>query len=1270
MSRWLPLPKFTPFWIEPRGQQADKIWKKLLASEPSPPTDRVSLRIRADDFLLLQAIENPAKSLELAAERLEITRGHDYPQPAEAHFVRMLARRLKPIDQQPQRLLGAVSQAIQVRRQAERAALGSSARVGEYSYSEQIHPWIVKRLETADTQRRLAEDRLFSSDESDWEQAAASLRNVSRLFDDIASRSATIRMALAARDQALAKLLDYAHWVADRPVDELQGELMPQLENLWTITHHLAAKLEGRDKEAEPGSLRQDAVELSAGMNQLSNRFTELADQQETVRLKGDWEACTAAAAVPFSDTGGRSTHDLIWQRLVNIRKHDVELAATDQAGTVTLTDEQRAEHEKRVRVRAEAQALMALAALGERWFDDSEVFPAREQEDHASTARRVRSVSVPRPDRNQPWWGDIAAAGNLVGARWQKMTAEIDRLIDEQNGIPNFQAFQDRLVKADRLERQIDGGAPRLDDSTIEAATRLRQARVHTTLLALADRAWEDHWYGEDPKDRYYVSIGARFINDADKYFPQSAPVRAARERMDRAGKVALEGRPRLVLTSEAEARLAYKVAREGAVPDGLPVVKPIPEQPLELDPGAMGFHVVPGRQGQDGMRLTIHNPLGDRFEKNPEEETRPRIVPSSIRLEGFFRGQEFSVATEVPIHPVPDTMAIGPPPTDPPEASVAVRASKEIIARFGAGTGSIAIVLDCSGSMLDRTEAGRTKFDEAQDALSEVLRLVPPKTKLSLWTFSQLPPGVKEIYRGDPLAILGSEPELTIKPLLAMAPWDPRQTDAIVGQIRQLRPYLDTPLVEAMWMSASQDLKAATGLKTLLVLTDGDDNQLEKFKPKYNPNRLSVKDFIVAGFKPLGITVNMVFFTPAGKKEEIDRARDRFGPALAQLEPRGSFKQAKDIRELIATLQRGLIQKLTYRILEPDGTPVTDEPLDVTDPLAEEQWCRGLKPGVYKLRVHADVNRDQDVDLRNGDRLIIDLVEDEAGAIAFRRGLYTTSNEFAARSSVEGEAWKLTSLTNQLRHQGDVDRLQIVTALERKPQESGTGEIRQVRPLMAWFRLGAEDVQDPANPKFRFMTRWRERTFFPGPVWQFDVPRWIPDPAGGGVATPVLRAWWTDPEGKLGPASELRFNPPGDLGELPRVVPLDQGRTVTVESIGLEDHRVEVAPGAPTQIKSCLVVRLEFSGNRPCVVDPASFRGLEITGHEHRVYSQAGKYTGLFWPVNQAQLQRIASFSLIELSEFRPRSEKQQTLEIKLGQPRVEDRVPAPPNVPLRAN
>ena len=80
---------------------------------------------------------------------------------------------------------------------------------------------------------------------------------------------------------------------------------------------------------------------------------------------------------------------------------------------------------------------------------------------------------------------------------------------------------------------------------------------------------------------------------------------------------------------------------------------------------------------------------------------------------------------------------------------------------------------------------------------------------------------------------------------------------------------------------------------------------------------------------------------------------------------------------------------------------------------------------------------------------------------------------------------------------------------------------------------------------------------------------------------------------------------------------------KEAVIESIVLEDHRVEVSPGEPAQLKPCLVVRLAFPANFPCLVDPSSLKGLQVIGHEHRIYSQAGKYTGLFWPVNQAEFQ-----------------------------------------------
>ena len=92
----------------------------------------------------------------------------------------------------------------------------------------------------------------------------------------------------------------------------------------------------------------------------------------------------------------------------------------------------------------------------------------------------------------------------------------------------------------------------------------------------------------------------------------------------------------------------------------------------------------------------------------------------------------------------------------------------------------------------------------------------------------------------------------------------------------------------------------------------------------PSTTPTNVS-PDFVVEGFKPLNIRVNMIFFTPAGNQLEIVRARDNFAGALKRLEPPGNFVLANNLGELIATLKRGIRQKLTCEILKPpDWTPV----------------------------------------------------------------------------------------------------------------------------------------------------------------------------------------------------------------------------------------------------------------------------------------------------------------------------------------------------------
>ena len=118
--------------------------------------------------------------------------------------------------------------------------------------------------------------------------------------------------------------------------------------------------------------------------------------------------------------------------------------------------------------------------------------------------------------------------------------------------------------------------------------------------------------------------------------------------------------------------------------------------------------------------------------------------------------------------------------------------------------------------------------------------------------------------------------------------------------------------------------------------------------------------------------------------------------------------------------------------------------------------------------------------------------------------------------------------------------------------------------------------------------------------------MPRWVKDVAAPRPALPTLTAWWCDPESKLTVAGALPLNPPGNTSNLPRECPVEGESGVIIESIGVEDHLIEVSPGA-SETRTCLVVRLAYPKDSPFIVDPDGFKGLKPVGHEHRLYGQA---------------------------------------------------------------
>jgi hypothetical protein len=92
--------------------------------------------------------------------------------------------------------------------------------------------------------------------------------------------------------------------------------------------------------------------------------------------------------------------------------------------------------------------------------------------------------------------------------------------------------------------------------------------------------------------------------------------------------------------------------------------------------------------------------------------------------------------------------------------------------------------------------------------------------------------------------------------------------------------------------------------------------------------------------------------------------------------------------------------------------------------------------------------------------------------------------------------------------------------------------------------------------------------------------------------------------------------------------------GDEVRVERVCVEPHVVETSPGVREE-QSCLVVRLSHVPGQAVWVRVG---GVNPSGQEHRHYTSAGSYTGLFWPIaaDEAELL-LTGVSLISLEEFK---------------------------------
>jgi Mg-chelatase subunit ChlD len=622
---------------------------------------------------------------------------------------------------------------------------------------------------------------------------------------------------------------------------------------------------------------------------------------------------------------------------------------------------------------------------------------------------------------------------------------------------------------------------------------------------------------------------------------------------------------------------------------------------------------------------QFTVNNLHLEKDEANPPP--RPVKVSTSVALEGVYRGHRIGKATPIAIHRGADLIALEHPRAL--DSGVAIHADSEVQKRFADREGAITIVLDFSGSMEYAKQAGGPRrIDKALGALEKVLRSLQGVT-VSVWCFSHYRRGAQT-------------PEDTIEQVRAPASWNPnRDLDDLMQKLRRLRPYDETPLARAM-AEVAADLRGREGFKTLLVLTDGMDNRFVKGTypgnpptrsdgdSKYNPNSRGeadeLPDFLKKEFANSGIVVNMILFEMT--QQEGQQARKQF-KVIETLSPPGNILEAEETEELVSYLKDGIIQELRCRLESLEGWPVEPRKgLLVRRLGGNPEWFYGLKPGVYRTKVHTSR---QEISLARGDFLLTTLTR-SGDRLGFRRALF--ADDYPGRFAVQQDDWQLAVLQNGLLPSGS---LQMLAVLENTADRDASpdGTLKLVKPKFAWFEVR------PREEGPRLSLRWGNLERYPAYAAGLEVPEW-PTGAEGKPAIPVLDVWWT----KSGPPAADRWvSLTEDLKE-PRQV---AGKRVVIESIQFESRRV-----VPDQAREypCLVVRLRYAKGSPVLVQ---LRGQTPEGQEHRLYKEADKYTGIFWPVSEDQAKNL-TLGLIPLEQFKKEAQHSRLVELRPPDPQSD--------------
>jgi hypothetical protein len=1183
------------------------------------------------DMVIDKAAEDPQRRLVLGRQLLgSVDPVTSDCRTAEAHYLMMLADNLALLgpEVEADKPWPLVQTSLQLRRRAERAALGLDENkdgARPPAYSEQVLPWIQEMIEKADRPRRLGQDLLFASSTAEWDQAK-------KLFNEEANPgyakaqdlAVKIRRALDLRDRLYAELPYYTHWVAERGFGHEE-----EVVKLWNELHKLRRLLEKPATGAGETARAMQVAQLDEVRQRIAEDFTKIQGWVEESVFKENpntqdrWHEIEAALAVPFLQPDVR-------KRLI-----DVSLAISRELlknppkeGDAGIPSGE--EDHKVARATALRQGRLALAMLG---GDD---WP----EEHA---KAKNAIDIPEEGT---WYRSVTRAGDSIGRFLNELPEMADKECEEAAGQDNLDKAAALLQSATRYARTIDGAAARTR-MTRNPVDEQRRLNMHHLLCWQAHRTFLDWWaeLGQTPQRPYYQRAGESFLEDAEQLVmgksAKSAPaVREARLKRVDEERANLKPVPVVVQRSEHRSKDDFHSgpARFDWTDEEYvewlyrlqgPQEKKVPGQAVMWIQAERGLRIA----AEDSPRrpVAFDDPFRVKITAAGLAD-RPPTGVAKHSVKGFFRGHHPEVETSVSMPIRPERVVSLPPLRG--RGHVAVQTKRSLYDLYGAENTAIALVLDLSGSMVRDLPLSNSRFKRALRAMRSVLQQLPKGVTISLRTF-----GAKKF--------ISPENPYGIELVWPARPWDPDKLDALIAEVEKLEPWGFTPLVHSI-AAAKKDLPDEMKARSIVVITDGGDSTFYEDKNRRKGD--TIKSFLRREFADSDIQVSVIGFEAKESelREDEKEGYRQFRPALQAIN--GQYYDADNTDLLTEYLTRSLLH-MYFQVYPDNGRDVADrqdkgENISQSDKEKNWRWVH-LDPDIHRIRVPSIRSLKQRIDIRSGDALLLDLVRGWGGRPEFRRGTYAESDYMTREHSQiwtnkSQKDWVLAVLQNyQLRESNQLALMATLEKTAKTDQTPSPDLIRLNHPGWVWF-----DVPAPEGAKAKPTLRISSLPNYPADAWGLEVSDW---PSDRPAAT--LKTWWIEHSPR--PRKELfkvrDFDTLLDLRPSPWLSDPQLG-DVALEGVELKRDDIQVE-GRPPQKVNCLVVRLRYSpAKEPFFVRFSNDPDRKI-GEEHRFYTNAGKYTGIFWPMTEKEVRNIERLELFSVAELMKTSLHVEKLE--LGRP-----------------